>query len=38
MTAFKVAVARELSPYASGFLIDRAYVAVVAEARTRATG
>jgi sulfofructosephosphate aldolase len=30
MERFKVAVARELSPYASGFLIDRGYVDAVA--------
>jgi sulfofructosephosphate aldolase len=30
MTRFKVAVARELAPYASGFLIDRDYVGDVA--------
>jgi sulfofructosephosphate aldolase len=30
MTAFKVAVARELSPHASGFLIDRGYLDDVA--------
>jgi sulfofructosephosphate aldolase len=29
MVAFKIAVARELSPYASGFLIDRDYVVAV---------